>query len=63
MSKAPPSRGPPKPRIRAAMRPARLGYARLNRGSIILDNVIDVSAKRWNRFTASLRMDEMLAVD
>ncbi|CAJ1356218.1 unnamed protein product [Effrenium voratum] len=37
-----------------------LGYARLNRGSIILDNVIDVSAKRWNRFTASLRMDEKL---
>lgn len=37
-----------------------LGYARLNRGSVILENVTHASAKRWEKFVASLKMDEKL---
>lgn len=37
-----------------------LGYARLNRGSVILENVSHASAKRWERFVVSLKMDEKL---
>ena len=37
-----------------------LGYARLNRGSVILENVNHASAKRWEKFVVSLNMDEKL---
>merc|ERR1711988_1310484 len=37
-----------------------VGYARLNRGSIIVSTISGVSAKRWDRFLASLMLDERL---
>lgn len=37
-----------------------LGFARLNRGSVILDNIPHVSPKRWKTFVDSLKMDEKL---
>merc|ERR1719502_581575 len=37
-----------------------VGYARLNRGNIIVTTVQGVSAKRWQRFLTSLKLDERL---
>lgn len=37
-----------------------LGYARLNRGSVILENVSRSSKHRWTKFVESLQMDEKL---
>merc|ERR1719181_611119 len=37
-----------------------VGYARLNRGSIIVATVEGLSAKRWANFLAGLRLDERL---
>ena len=37
-----------------------LGYARLNRGAVILENVSRASPSRWSHFVAGLRMDEQL---
>eukprot|EP00930_Biecheleria_cincta_P056874 TRINITY_DN428_c0_g1_i3.p1 TRINITY_DN428_c0_g1~~TRINITY_DN428_c0_g1_i3.p1 ORF type:complete len:612 (-),score=120.78 TRINITY_DN428_c0_g1_i3:230-1873(-) len=37
-----------------------VGYARLNRGSIIVTTISGVSAKRWDRFLATLKLDERL---
>mmetsp|Transcript_38120 Transcript_38120/g.71030 ORF Transcript_38120/g.71030 Transcript_38120/m.71030 type:complete len:114 (-) Transcript_38120:9-350(-) len=37
-----------------------LGFARLNRGSVILGNIPHVAPKRWNGFVESLKMDEKL---
>lgn len=36
------------------------GFARLNRASVIVATLLDVSPKRWKRFLASLRFDERL---
>eukprot|EP00930_Biecheleria_cincta_P020250 TRINITY_DN1526_c0_g1_i2.p1 TRINITY_DN1526_c0_g1~~TRINITY_DN1526_c0_g1_i2.p1 ORF type:complete len:274 (-),score=67.05 TRINITY_DN1526_c0_g1_i2:258-968(-) len=37
-----------------------VGYARLNRGSTIVSTIAGVSAKRWDRFLATLQLDERL---
>jgi len=37
-----------------------VGYARLNRGNIIVSTLSSVSAKRWDRFLATLKLDERL---
>jgi len=37
-----------------------VGYARLNRGNIIVTTLSGVSAKRWERFLATLKLDEPL---
>jgi len=37
-----------------------VGYARLNRGSIIVSTVEGLSARRWARFLSGLRLDERL---
>jgi len=37
-----------------------VGYARLNRGNIIVTTIQSVSAKRWSRFLASLKLDDRL---
>jgi len=36
------------------------GFARLNRGSIIVSTLSGVSAKRWNQFLTALKLDERL---
>jgi len=40
--------------------PDMQGYARLNRASVIVSTVEQVSKKRWSRFLQSLRLDERL---
>jgi len=35
-----------------------VGYARLNRGKIVVGTMSGVSRKRWERFASSLRLDE-----
>jgi len=37
-----------------------VGYARLNRGNVIVSTVESISSKRWERFLESLKMDEPL---
>merc|ERR1719376_1306152 len=37
-----------------------VGYARLNRGSVIVTTVEALSAKRWARFLSGLRLDERM---
>merc|ERR1712241_532931 len=35
-----------------------LGYARLNRGKIVVDTMASVARLRWERFSSSLKLDE-----
>eukprot|EP00931_Biecheleriopsis_adriatica_P023698 TRINITY_DN14905_c0_g2_i1.p1 TRINITY_DN14905_c0_g2~~TRINITY_DN14905_c0_g2_i1.p1 ORF type:complete len:693 (-),score=133.61 TRINITY_DN14905_c0_g2_i1:33-2063(-) len=37
-----------------------VGYARLNRGSIVVTTIQGVSTKRWSRFLSSLKLDDRL---